>query len=97
MEMGWGLNGWRAAGILGAGGRLCFAYLFMYLFFCVFLQKKNTKKRRKNNMFKKMPPGNFHRPAPQIETDIPVDCPQKNIGLVGLAKGAPLWQFRKQR
>ena len=48
-------------------------------------------------MLKKMPPGNFHRPPPQIETDIPVDCPQKNIGLVGLAKGAPLWQFRKQR
>ena len=87
------------AGRWGSGGRGAALFcLFVYLFIILcFPSKKEHQKKKKEQHVKKMPPGNFHRPPPQIETDIPVDCPQKNIGLVGLAKGAPLWQFRKQR
>ena len=88
MQREWGLAGWRPSGVLGAAP---------FCLFVFFLRRKKHKNTKKKIYLKKKRP-------PETPTDCPPSqtknrnshrLPPKKIGLAGLAKGAPLWQFRE--
>jgi len=65
-------------------------HFFRRLFFTPEKIAQGHQKKAEREKYEKHTPQKSHRLPSQKETEIPIDSPQKNIGLVGLAKGAPV-------
>ena len=74
-----------------------FSHFFRRLFFTPEKIAQGHQKKAEREKYEKHPPQKSHRLPSQKETEIPIDSPQKNIGLVGLAKGAPVMAVSKNR